>query len=213
MNKVAIIGAGGLGREVKYLIDDINAVSLSKIELIGYYDDAISKGQVIVGTITCLGKIEDLLHYTDDLGIVFGLGDTLIKKQILTIIEKNKFLNYPNIIHPNAHITKGVLFGKGNLIAYGCFLSCDVVIGDFNFMNTYCAVGHNTVIGNGNVFMPRVQISGDVIIGNENFWGMSASVLQGKKVGDENKINGYTFLTKSISNKRVYFGVPGKKIN
>ncbi|WP_405369145.1 acetyltransferase [Nonlabens sp. Asnod2-A12] len=213
MKKIAIIGAGGLGREVKYLIDDINAVSLNKLELIGYYDDAYPKGHIIVDDLSCLGKIEDLLHRTEDLGVVFGLGDTKVKKQILNKIEGNKCLSYPNIIHPNAHITKGVLLGKGNLIAYGCFISCDVEIGDFNFMNTYCAVGHDTVIGSGNVFMPRVQISGDILIGNDNFWGMSASIIQGKKVGDENKINGFTFITKSISNKRVYFGVPGKKIN
>ena len=211
--KVAIIGAGGLGREVKYLIDNINAVSLNKIELIGYYDDAFQNGDIIVDDLPCLGKIEDLLHCIDDLGIIFGLGDAIIKKQVLSKIEKNKSLSYPNIIHPNAHVTKGVLLGKGNLIAYGCFISCDVEIGDFNFMNTYCAVGHNTVIGNGNVFMPRVQISGDVLIGNDNFWGLSASVLQGKKIGNENKINGFTFLTKSISNNRIYFGIPGKKIN
>lgn len=213
MKKIVIIGAGGLGREVKYLIDDINAVSLNKFELIGYYDDAFLKGSIIIDDLPCLGKIEDLVDCKEDLGVIFGLGGAKIKKETLSKIEINKNLSYPNIIHPNAHITKGVLLGKGNLIAYGCFISCDVEMGDFNFMNTYCAVGHNTVIGNGNIFMPRVQISGDVKIGNDNFLGMSASVIQGKKVGNENIINGFTFLTKSISNNRVYFGVPGKKIN
>jgi len=213
MNKVAIIGAGGLGREVKYIIDDINAVSPNKIDLIGYYDDVFTKGDIVIDDLPCLGNIDNLSEYKESLGIVFGLGNAMTKQQILNKIIVNQFLSYPNIIHPNAHLTKNLVIGEGNIIAYGCFISCDVKIGNFNFMNTFCVVGHNTIIGDGNVFMPRVQISGDVIIGDTNFWGMSAAVVQGKKVGNENKINGFTFLTKSISNHRVYFGVPGKKIN
>jgi acetyltransferase-like isoleucine patch superfamily enzyme len=51
MKKNAITGAGGLGREVQTLIDEINAVS-TKYHFIGYYDDGKEKGTVI-----CTGNI------------------------------------------------------------------------------------------------------------------------------------------------------------
>lgn len=211
--KIVIIGAGGLGREVKYIIDDVNATSEKKYELIGFYDDFIPVGDFIINDIPCLGPINKLVNSTKKIGIVFGIADVHLKKSILAKLKNNKALTYPNIIHPKAHITKGVHLGEGNIICFGCFISCDVKIGNFNFLNTYCAVGHDTVIGSGNIFMPRVQISGQVLIGDENFMGMNAAIVQGKKVGNHNRINGFTFLTKSISNNRVYFGVPGKKIN
>lgn len=210
---VAIIGAGGLGREIKYLIDDINKVSSSKLNLLGYYDDFVPKGKVVINDLPCLGTINDLTNQKNNLGIVFGLGDPIIKNKILNEISSNLTLSFPNLIHPNAKLEDDLELGIGNIITYGCFVSCSVHIGDFNFFNTYCAVGHDTIIGNKNVFMPRVQISGDVVIGNSNYWGMGSSIVQGREVGDDNKINGYTFMTKSISSKRVYFGVPGKKIN
>jgi hypothetical protein len=40
MRKIAIIGAGGFGREVKMLIDQINHIE-KKYEFIGFYDDNI----------------------------------------------------------------------------------------------------------------------------------------------------------------------------
>lgn len=210
--EVAIIGAGGLGREVKSLIDDINSVSSTTIRLLGYYDDAFEIGYEVIEGVKCLGNISALKERKNKLGIVFGLGDPIIKNRILKKIQGNSVLYFPNIIHPNVKIPSDTVIGEGNLITYGCFMSCNVKIGSFNFFNTYCAVGHDAIIGDKNIFMPRVQISGDVLIGNSNFWGMSSSIIQGKRVGDENTINGYTFLTKNISNKRTYFGVPGKRI-
>lgn len=38
MKKIAIYGAGGFGREVAFLIDDINKVN-PQYEFIGYFDD------------------------------------------------------------------------------------------------------------------------------------------------------------------------------
>ncbi len=45
MKKIAIYGAGGFGREVAFLIDDINKVNL-QYEFIGYFDDGKEKGEI-----------------------------------------------------------------------------------------------------------------------------------------------------------------------
>ncbi len=59
MRKIAIIGAGGFGREVKMLIDQINHIE-KKYEFIGFYDDNIPidsevNGFKILGTVDELG--------------------------------------------------------------------------------------------------------------------------------------------------------------
>jgi len=42
IKKIAIVGAGGFGREVKWLIDSIN-LQKKQWDFIGYYDDDLSE--------------------------------------------------------------------------------------------------------------------------------------------------------------------------
>ncbi len=45
MKKIAIVGAGGFGREVKMLIDQINHVK-NEYDIIGFYDDKEYKKKI-----------------------------------------------------------------------------------------------------------------------------------------------------------------------
>ena len=55
MKKIVIIGAGGFGREVKIIIDDINKKS-SEYIFLGFYDDNIEKGKLINGGTDTLSR-------------------------------------------------------------------------------------------------------------------------------------------------------------
>jgi hypothetical protein len=46
MENIVVVGAGGFGREVKMLIDQINEES-PKFNFIGFYDDSVQKGTKI----------------------------------------------------------------------------------------------------------------------------------------------------------------------
>ena len=81
MKKIAIIGAGGFGREVKMLIDQINAAE-NKYEFMGYYDDGIQVEEIING-FPVLGKIADLDLVDYDLHIAIAVGNPLYKKTIV----------------------------------------------------------------------------------------------------------------------------------
>ena len=56
MKEIAIIGAGGFGREVKMLIDQINREEI-KYDIIGFYDDDNTLPEVING-VPFLGKLK-----------------------------------------------------------------------------------------------------------------------------------------------------------
>ena len=60
MEKIVIVGAGGFGREVKMLIDQINSIE-NKYEFLGFYDDGIQKGTVI-NHHKVLGSIDELSY-------------------------------------------------------------------------------------------------------------------------------------------------------
>jgi sugar O-acyltransferase (sialic acid O-acetyltransferase NeuD family) len=213
MGKIVIIGASGLGKEIKTIVDDVNEI-VQTWELVGFYDDSYVNETEVCDGIFCKGTTQTLIENTkSNISVVFGIADREVASRIYDRLKEIEHFDFPNIIHPALKRYEGLVLGTGNVIASGSFLSCDIVLGDFNFFNTFTAVGHDVKIGNFNCFMPRTQISGNVLIGDYNFFGMNSSIVQNKTVGNNNIINAYTLLTKSIKNYRKYFGIPGKRID
>jgi len=212
MKKIIIIGSAGLGKEIKSILDSINKRAPTW-DLVGFYDDAFTKPYEVTDGINCLGVIDDIKdQQPDDISIVFGIADRFIVKSITEAFSGRGY-HYPNIIHPTVEICNMTTMGKGNVMAFQSFISTDVKVGDFNFLNTFAAIGHDVVLGDFNALNPRVQISGNVLIGSLNMFGMSSAVVQNKIIGNKNIINSFSLLTKSIKDERKYFGIPARRIS
>ena len=209
MKDIVIIGAGGLAREIKYLIDAINR-DRPQWNLLGFIDDfGKLKGEEIIDGYKIIGSTDDLNNAKEAIFAVIAIGNPQYVKDASQKVH-NPCVKFANLFHPSVEInTKD--FGFGNVVCFGSFISCNVKIGNFNFINTMCVVGHDTCIGSFNVFNPRTQISGSVHIGDMNFWGMNSSILQGKKVGNCNKIGGHSFVIRNIKDHSSYFGIPAIK--
>ena len=62
--KLIIIGAGGLGREVAWIVERINSISKTW-DLLGFLDDTNEKQNIIINGIRVLGPISDSKKYQD----------------------------------------------------------------------------------------------------------------------------------------------------
>jgi sugar O-acyltransferase (sialic acid O-acetyltransferase NeuD family) len=205
---IAIIGAGGFGREISLMIDLINLNS-KKYNKIGFYDDGIPIG-TNVGDLKVLGHIDDLNLVEKRLNLVVAIGNSKIQMLIHKKL-KNELLIYPNLIHPGLNLSEGRnKIGIGNVFSEGFIMTCDVEIGNFNVFNKCTLLGHDVKIGNFNIFNPNTQISGEVTINDANFFGVNSCVLQGISIGSENMLGAFSLLTHRIQNCRKYFGVPAK---
>lgn len=213
MKDIVIIGAGGLGREILDIIKAINYVN-PVWNIIGFYDDAFTLNTKVTEEYFCHGTIADLKKLNKkNIAVVFGIADREVVSSVVKELRENNNITFPNIIHPSVEINSNVRMGLGNVLAYGAFLSCDISLGDFNFLNIFVALGHDVRMGNFNALMPRVQISGNVILGDLNFFGMNSAVVQNHNIGSNNIINAFTLLSKTIKNDRKYFGIPGRRID
>lgn len=207
---IAIVGAGGFGKEVSLMIDIINGRNLL-YKKVGFLDDNVPVG-TIVGDLMVIDKIEALNNIRSPLNIVVAIGNPQIQKKINTQLS-NKCLKFPNIIVPEVIFGKNRnLIGVGNIIAPGFILTCDISIGNYNIFNTGVAVGHDVTIGDFNIFNPNTQISGDVKIKDGNFFGVNACILQGIKIGSNNIIGAYSLLTRNVKDNNRYFGIPANRI-
>lgn len=207
MKDIAIVGAGGLGREVTCLIKKINQHSRDKWNLIGFFDDAKS-----IGIDGVIGTSDDLNSWPTPLDIAIAIGNPASVKKIVSKI-KNPLIDFPNIIAPDVILYEEPLkIGKGNIITFGCHISCNVTIGDYNIFNIKVSIGHDVFIGKYNAVMPAVCISGNITIGDENFFGVGSMMLQGIRIGQNIRLGAGSVLMRSTKDNNLYMGNPAKII-
>lgn len=211
MDKIAIIGAGGFGREVQWLIEEINK-NEPLYNLIGFYDDGIEKG-VFINGIEVLGGVEDLGKEKEEINVVCAIGKPPIKQRILERLQQNALLKFPNLIHPLVSLSGyGNVLGIGNIICRGNIITTNVTLGDFIILNLQCTVGHDTVIKDYCSVMPGVSVSGEVILNERVYVGTGAKIINQVEVGENTIIGAGAVVFKSIPPNCTAVGLPAKPI-
>lgn len=210
MKDIAIYGAGGFGREIACLIKQINEIK-PLWNMIGFFDDNDEVKDNRYGKI--MGNLKKLNEWDRPLSVILAIAtpshlDNLAKEII------NPKVEFPNIIAPNVNVFDKDAFkmGKGNLIFFGCRLSSDVSIGDFNLFNGAVSLGHDVIMGSFNVLQPSTRISGDCTVGDKNFFGVQSIVLQGLKIGNNTRVGTLSVVMRSTKDDSLYFGNPAKKM-
>jgi len=210
MEKIAIIGAGGFGREVKCLIDDINKSNLT-YEIIGFFDDGVEKGKFVNG-LPVLGTIKAINNIGYNLNLVLGIGIPAIKEKVISSIL-NPQVVFPTIIHPSAIISNDdVSIGKGTIICAGNIITCNIKLKDFITINLNCTIGHDSMIKDFSSFMPSVNISGEVIIEKNVYIGTGAKVINQLSIGANTIVGAGAVVSKTLPSNCTAVGIPAKPI-
>ncbi|NDK56219.1 acetyltransferase [Pontibacter fetidus] len=209
MNKIAIFGAGGLGREVAMLIEQINSKKLTW-DLIGFFDDGLATGDEVFGY-KVIGNADDLKKHKSALSVVFAIGEPTIKQRIISVIH-NPNLNYPVLIHPGAVLGKDVVIGEGTIIMAGNIITVNVKIGKHVLLSSACTVGHDVTLGACTAVMPGANISGNVEIGQCVYLGVGAKTIQQVKIGTNAIVGAGAVVINSIPPDCTAVGVPAKVI-
>jgi len=211
MKKIAIIGAGGFGREVHMLIEQIN-IFKQEYEFIGYYDDNKEKGLLING-FPILGCISEINNVDYELSIVSAIGSPAKKKELLELID-NVNINYPILIHPNALIgnKEYVSIGEGSIITAGVIITVNIEIAKHVILNLACTIGHDTKIGSYSSFMPNSNISGEVVINEGVYVGTGAKIINQLEIGEYSIIGAGAVVAKSLPSNCTAVGIPAKVI-
>ena len=121
MKDIVIIGAGGMGRETAWLIEQINQVE-EKWNILGYLDDNENVLGKILNGYKVLGKIEILDNLPSETNVVIAIGNGKIREKI---IERLGEREYPILIHPNVNIAKSSEIGEGTIICSGALISIE----------------------------------------------------------------------------------------
>lgn len=209
MKDLYIIGAGGFGREVAWLVERINAVEPTW-NLVGFIDDDESKWDTNEDDYPVLGGCE----YLKKLGNVYAvcaIGAAKIRK---IVIEKMKesTVKFATLIDPSALISKRVEIGEGTIICANSIITVDIKIGEHVIINLDCTIGHDDIIDDFVTIYPSVNVSGNVYLGECCELGTGMQIIQGKRVVGNTIIGAGTVVVRDIETSGTYVGSPAKKI-
>lgn len=211
MKDIVIIGAGGMAREVAWLVKEINLAQGATWNLLGFVDaNRASKGQ-IGGEYPVVGDDDWLLKTEKPLAVVIGIGNPKLIHKISGMLAHKKNLEFPNLIHPTVIWDREtIIMGQGNLLCAGAILTTAIQLGSFNILNFGSSYGHDAVIGNCCVINPGVNVSGKVHIGDRCLVGVGSVILENRIVQNDTVIGAGAVVTKDVAAYATVVGVPAR---
>ena len=204
-----IMGTGANAREVRSIVKAIDKEnSIPEFNFLGFVCEAgqSSNPDHLGLNIACYddGLVEFAKQF-DVLGVVIPVSTPQVKKKIYDHIKNIPNIIFPNIIHPRANIldSETLELGRGCIITAGVFVSIDVRLGDFVYLNYNCTIGHDTTIGDFCSVNPLASVSGAVIINDMCLIGASSSIKQGLTIGKKAVIGLGAFVVQSVPENTV----------
>jgi sugar O-acyltransferase (sialic acid O-acetyltransferase NeuD family) len=175
-----IVGAGGFGREVLELVEDINRLA-PRFLVEGFLDDGSLAPEFmeslrarVLGPTSMLAQI--------DAAYVIGIGTPAPRQRIDELARQWGRRAVP-IVHPAATIGRDVRLGDGAIIAAGARLTANATIGRHAHVNLNCTIGHDGVVEDFGTLYAGVHLGGGVVIEQGATIGTGAVVLPSVRVG------------------------------
>lgn len=212
MQDIYIIGAGGFGREVQWLIERINFVK-QVWNIQGYIDDSING---VVNGYSVVGTVEEFIcnHRNDNnrLAVVCAIGNSMVRRKVVEKLQTCSCVFFPNLIDPSVLMSERVELGVGNIICAGNILTVNIQLGDFNIVNLDCTIGHDVIMKDFVTLYPSVNVSGATTLEMCAEVGTGAHIIQGLKVGEGSIVGAGSVVIRDIPAHCTAVGNPCKVI-
>ncbi|GAB2862735.1 acetyltransferase [Hymenobacter ruber] len=208
---LVIFGAGGLGREVLVLLQQLNETQPTWL-LRGFYDDH-APDTPTVGGLPYLGTSADLNATPEPLAVAVAVGNSASRAAVVARLTSAQ-LSFPSIVHPAVALGPGqrIALGAGCIIQQGCILTCDILLGRFVLLNLGCTVGHDADLADFCSLMPHANVSGAARLGRGVYLGTNATVIQGVHIGENTILGAGAVAVRDLPANVTAVGVPARAI-
>jgi sugar O-acyltransferase (sialic acid O-acetyltransferase NeuD family) len=179
MDRVVLVGASGLAREVLAVLRESASGSV-----LGIVDDnADSLGREFDG-VAVLGRIDELVRFPKVRPLLcVGSGaarEHIAERLQLAGIDAG---SYATVVDPSVRNPGGSLIGTGSIVLANVTLTADVAVGHHVVVMPGVTLTHDTVIEDFATIAAGVSLGGGTRVRRAAYLGMNASVRQNVTVG------------------------------
>lgn len=211
MKEIVIIGAGDFGKEVAWLIEEINKKAPTYI-ILGYLDDDPDKKDKIFNGYQCLGSVSYLpkLNQKHHACAVVAMQDGDTRKKLVEMFPD--FDDWETLVHPSVAISDTSALGKGCIICAGTNISVNTAIGNHVLFNISVTIGHDCVVGDYVSVMSGSCVCGHVTIKDGAYLATNSTVIPGMRVGNHAKVGAGSVVLRNVKDNLTVMGVPAKAV-
>ena len=195
MYELAIIGAGGFGKEVKQWALMSQATGLFPITF--YVSDHLAAPP---------NRPLSQLDPDRSLAVV-AIGDPNARAKVVQGLRHGQ--RFATVIHKTS-INQSES-NDGLIMCPFSVITTDVTIGKHLHLNLHSDIGHDCIIGDYVTLSPSARVSGKCTIGNRVYIGSNAVIREGVTICDTVTIGAGAVVLNDITEAGVYVGMPAKK--
>lgn len=207
MHKLAIIGAGDLGRLMAYHAG-------SQCEVVGFFDDTVKEREVeghpVLGTLEDVQQSFEHGHF-EMLLLAIGYKHMPARQWVFQRFAGR--IPFATFVHSSCYVDPSCRLGEGCFLLPGCTLDRNVELGPNVLLNTGCVIAHDTRIGGHSFLAPGVQVAGFVQVGLRCNLGIGTVVIDNLSLVDEVRTGGGTVVVDSLPEAGLYVGVPARRLH
>lgn len=209
MKDLYIVGAGGCGREVLELIEDIQEAQGPTWNVKGFLDDTEAP---LAGKKCDCGVVGTIVDYQpgENEVLALAIADPQAKRKISRMLLERGAV-FENIIHPTVYLSRFCSIGTGNILYGNLSLSNNVTVGDFTTLLA-STVGHDVQIGSYSTISALCNITGHVKIGEGVFIGGSCALAPHTRIEDDSYVGMGSVVLRHVRAGKKVFGNPARVV-
>jgi sugar O-acyltransferase (sialic acid O-acetyltransferase NeuD family) len=217
VSRLAIVGAGGHGREVLDVVEALNVVAerdgTDPVAMLGFVADHADDALLARRGVAHLGTVDDLVAghidaLSEPAALVLAIGDAATRHQLATRIAATPHRWSEPLVHPAASLGGDVELGQGTVVAAGARITTNVRIGQHVQVNVNAVVSHDCRVGDHATLSPGSLVNGSVTLGEGVFLGTGAVVTPGRRVGDWAVVGAGAVVLADVPDDVTVVGVP-----
>jgi sugar O-acyltransferase (sialic acid O-acetyltransferase NeuD family) len=207
---LVIAGVGGMAREARQIVDDINSDG-RRWNILGFLDDDPDREGTAVHELAVLGG-RGWLTSRSNVTVVLGIGKSTYRRAFDRWIAGNGGNEIATLIHPSADVGARVEIGAGSIICQGVVITTDAHLGRCVIANVSSTLAHDDVVGDYVTIAPGAHIAGAVHLEEGADLGIGCTVNQGLTVGRWSIVGAGAAVVQDVPPNSTVVGVPAREI-